>query len=313
MYDPTPRRRLPPLNAIRAFEAAARHLSFTKAADELAVTQGAVSHQVKALEGWLGVRLFHRETRAIYLTREGQSYLGPVREALDQIAEATRRLALLDPRGPLTVSAIPSFAAKWLLPRLADFRALHPDIDVRISADDRLVDFARHDVDLAIRMGNGKWPGVEVIKLMDEDLFPVCSPRLLEGPRPLRRPEDLARHTLLHDDMRQDWRAWLMAAGVEGVNPDRGPGYTDSSMIIQAAVEGQGVALGRSALASADLAQGRLVKPFEVALPASFAYYVALPPGALESAKVEAFVDWMLAMAAEDESILSARADPSDR
>ncbi len=306
MYDPTPRRRLPPLNAIRAFEAAARHLSFTKAADELAVTQGAVSHQVKALEAWLGVTLFLRETRAIYLTREGQQYLAPVRAALDAIAEATRRLEVLDPRGPLTVSAIPSFVAKWLLPRLADFRAAHPDIDVRISADDRLVDFARHDVDLAIRMGNGDWPGVEVVKLMDEDLFPVCSPALLAGDPPLRRPEDLAHHTLLHDDMRQDWRAWLMAAGVAGVDPTRGPGYTDSSMVIQAAVEGQGVALGRSALATADLAQGRLVKPFEVALPASFAYYVALPPGASGNAKVRAFVDWMLAMAVEDESILAA-------
>ena len=307
MYDPTPRRRLPPLNAIRAFEAAARHLSFTKAADELAVTQGAVSHQVKTLEAWLGVQLFQRETRAIYLTREGQRFLPPVRDALDGIAEATRRLEVLDSRGPLTVSAIPSFAAKWLLPRLAEFRARHPDIDVRISADDRLIDFARHDVDLAIRMGNGDWPGLEVVKLMDEDLFPVCSPALLDGDPPLRRPEDLAHHTLLHDDMRQDWRAWLMAAGVEGVDPTRGPGYTDSSMVIQAAVEGQGVALGRSALASADLAQGRLVKPFEVALPASFAYYVAMPPGARENAKVEAFVDWMLAMAAEDESILAAR------
>ncbi len=230
-----------------------------------------------------------------------------MRDALDGIAEATRRLEVLVSRGPLTVSAIPSFAAKWLLRRLAEFRARHPDIDVRISADDRLIDFARHDVDLAIRMGNGDWPGLEVVKLMDEDLFPVCSPALLDGDPPLRRPEDLAHHTLLHDDMRQDWRAWLMAAGVEGVDPTRAPGYTDSSMVIQAAVEGQGVALGRSALASADLAQGRLVKPFEVALPASFAYYVAMPPGARENAKVEAFVDWKLAMAAEDESILAAR------
>ena len=247
MYQPHPRRRLPPLNALRAFEAAARHLSFTRAADELAVTQAAVSHQVKTLEEWLGLKLFQRENRTIYLTREGQTYLPAVRQALDTVAEATRRLLESDAQGPLTVSVLPSFAAKWLLPRLAAFRARHPEIDVRISSNDQPIDFARDDVDMAVRMGRGEWTGVTAIKFLEEDLFPVCAPALLAGAHPLNRPEDLRHHTLLHDDMRQDWRTWLMAAGGEGVDPQRGPGYTDSALVIQAAVEGQGVALGRSA------------------------------------------------------------------
>lgn len=297
MKEPLRRRRLPPLNALRAFEAAARHLSFTRAADELAVTQAAVSHQVRTLEEWLGLKLFQRENRTIYLTRQGQAYLPAVRQALDLVAEATRRLVETDARGPLTVSALPSFAAKWLLPRLSQFRARHPEIDVRISTSDHMVDFVRDDVDMAVRMGRGGWPGVTAIKFLDEDLFPVCSPRLLEGPHPLRKPEDLKHHTLLHDDMRQDWRTWFLAAGVEGIDPTRGPGYSDSSMVIQAAVEGQGVALGRSALAASDLASGRLVKPFEVTLPANFAYYVVYPPAAIEQPKVKAFVDWLLATA----------------
>ncbi len=297
---PPLRRRLPPLNALRAFEAAARHLSFTRAADELAVTQAAVSHQVKALEEWLGLKLFDRQNRTIYLTRGGQAYLPAVREALDGLAEATRRLTQQDSRGALTVSAVPSFAAKWLVPHLTDFRRRQPEIDVRISANDRLIDFAREDVDLAIRMGGGDWPGLTAIWFMDEDLFPVCSPALLQGPYPLERPEDLAHQTLLHDDMRQDWTMWLRAAGVEGVDPEPGPGYTDSSMVIQAAVEGQGVALGRSALAAGDLAAGRLVKPFEVRLPASFAYYVVFPPAQAEQPKVKAFTDWLLETAATE-------------
>jgi len=295
MREPLRRRRLPPLNALRAFEAAARHLSFTRAADELAVTQAAVSHQVKTLEEWLGLKLFQRQNRTIHLTRQGQAYLPAVRQALDLVAEATRRLVDTDARGPLTVSVLPSFAAKWLLPRLSQFRARHPEIDVRISTSDHLVDFMRDDVDMAVRMGRGGWSGLTAIKFLDEDLFPVCSPSLLEGPHPLKRPEDLKHHTLLHDDMRQDWRTWFLAAGVEGIDPTRGPGYTDSSMVIQAAVEGQGVALGRSALAASDLASGRLVKPFEVTLPAGFAYYVVFPPAAIEQPKVKAFVDWLLA------------------
>ena len=304
MKEPS-RRRLPPLNSLRAFEAGARHLSFTRAADELAVTQAAVSHQVKSLEDWLGLKLFERQNRTIYLTRAGQSYLPAVREALDGLAEATRRLSQRDEAGALTVSVIPSFAAKWLVPNLTGFRAAHPEIDVRISANDRLVDFARDDVDVGIRIGNGNWPGVTAVQLMDEDMFPVCSPALLEGPHPLSRPEDLRFHTLLHDDMRQDWRMWLVAADVDGIDPTRGPGFDDSSMVIQAAVEGQGVALGRSALAAGDLARGRLVKPFDIELPTSFAYYVVFPPASAEEPKLRTFVDWLVRTAKESERSVS--------
>ncbi|MDP6688105.1 MAG: transcriptional regulator GcvA [Alphaproteobacteria bacterium] len=287
-------RRLPPLNALRAFEAAARQLSFTRAGAELHVTQAAISHQVKALEQWLGLVLFRRRGRAIVLTENGQTYLAAVREGLDLLAAATDRLTQRQDSGILTVSTMASFAAAWLVPRLGRFRALHPDIDVRLSASDEIVDFARDDVDLAIRYGDGHWPGVEVVPLMTEDLFPVCSPALLLGPHPLRRPEDLRHHTLLHDDMRETWRLWLLAAGVEGVDPDRGPGYNLSTLVIDAAVDAQGVALARSALIGDHLSSGRLVKPFDVRLPAEFAYYLVHPARALDHPKVRAFRDWVL-------------------
>ncbi len=290
-------RRLPPLNALRAFEAAARHLSFTQAAGELNVTQAAISHQVKALEERLGVVLFRRLNRALLLTDAGQAYLPAVRAAFDQIAEATERLYAQEARGTLTVSVLPSFAAKWLVPRLGRFRDACPEIDVRVSPSLHLVDFSREDVDVALRYGRGDWPGMRIDRLMTEDIFPVCSPRLLDGPNPLRAPADLARHTLLHDEDHGSWRMWLAAAGVDGVDPTHGTVFTDSGMLVQAAVEGQGVALARSALAAADLAAGRLVKPFDVTLPASFAYYVVCPEASAERPKVRAFRDWVLAEA----------------
>ncbi|MCH7888132.1 MAG: transcriptional regulator GcvA [Proteobacteria bacterium] len=290
-------RRLPPLNALRAFEAAARHLSFTRAAEELNVTQAAISHQVKGLEERLGVVLFRRLNRSLLLTDAGQSYLPEVRDAFDRIAEATWRITAHDSAGVLTVSVLPSFAAKWLVQRLGRFREAHPDIDVHVAPSDDLVDFARENVDLAIRYGQGEWPGLRADRLMTEELFPVCSPNLLQGPHPLSAPADLRHHTLLHDDLRIDWRMWLMAAGVDGVDSRRGPGFTDSSMVIQAAVEGQGVALGRSALAAADLAAGRLVKLFDISLPAAVAYYVVCPEATAGRPKIVAFREWVIAEA----------------
>ena len=290
-------RRLPPLNALRSFEAAARHLSFTRAAEELNVTQAAISHQVKGLEERLGVVLFRRLNRSLLLTDAGQSYLPEVRDAFDRIAEATWRITAHDSVGVLTVSVLPSFAAKWLVQRLGRFREAHPDIDVHVAPSDDLVDFARENVDLAIRYGQGEWPGLRADRLMTEEVFAVCSPNLLQGPHPLRAPADLRHHTLLHDDLRIDWRMWLMAAGVDGVDSRRGPGFTDSSMVIQAAVEGQGVALGRSALAAADLAAGRLVKPFDISLPAAVAYYVVCPEATAGRPKIVAFREWVIAEA----------------
>ena len=306
-------RRLPPLNALRAFEAAARHLSFTRAAEELNVTQAAISHQVKALEERLGVRLFRRLNRALLLSEAGQGYLPPVRDALDAIAEATERLVARDGSGALTVSINPSVAAMWLVPRLMRFRAAHPEIDVRISADDRLADFARDDVDLAIRYGRGVYPGLHVVRLMTEDVFPVCSPALLGGPNPLRRPEDLRHLTLLHDDpidvasgeAMADWRMWLLAARVEGVDPVRGPAFSHSNLLLQAAIDGQGVALGRTLLVAAEIAAGRLVKPFELSLPASFAYYIVCPEATAERPKIVAFRAWLIEEAGETSPVNS--------
>lgn len=293
-------RRLPPLNALRAFEAAARHLSFTRAAHELNVTQAAVSHQVKALEARLGLALFRRLNRALILTEDGQAYLPPVRDAFDAIAEATRRLEARLSGGALTVSTMDSFAAAWLVPRLGRFRAAHPDIDVRITITDRLVDFVRDDVDLGIRYGRGHYPGLRVVRLLTEDIFPVCSPALLRGDNPLRTPADLCHHTLLHDDMREDWRMWLMAAGVAGVDPTRGPAFSHSHLVLQAAADGQGVALGRGALVAHDLAAGRLVKPFDISLAADYAYYVVTLEAAAAQPKIAAFRDWLLEEARRD-------------
>ena len=233
---------------MRAFEAAARHLSFTKAA---------ISHQVKALEEWLGVPLFRRLNRALLLTEVGQNYAPPLRDAFDELAGATDRLRADDNRGTLTLTTLPSFASKWLVPRLGRFHQVHPDIDLCIDASQHLTDLARENVDVALRYGCGEWDGMRCDRLMTEDFFPVCSPALLHGDPPLRTPEDLHRHTLLHDDNRTGWTVWFLAAGIQGGDPTRGPGFTDSSLVLQAAAEGQGVALGRGALAANDLAADR--------------------------------------------------------
>ena len=289
------RRRLPPLGGVRAFEAAGRRRSFTRAADELHVTQAAISHQVRQLEDWLGVPLFHRRNRAVDLTEAGQDYLAAASLALDVLGQATARLIEREAAGILTVSVLPSFAARWLVPRLGDFRLRHPEIDVRIAARNELADFARDDVDVAIRYGAGGWPDVAAIRFLEEELFPVCSPRLLEGELALRTPADLRRHVLLHDDSREDWRNWLLLAGVRDVDPTRGPMISDASMVLQAAIEGQGVALARSGLSAAELAAGRLVRPFPQALKARFAYFLVAPERTMERPKVRAFVDWVLA------------------
>lgn len=286
-------RRLPPLNALRTFEAAARHLSFTRAADELNVTQAAVSHQVKALEEHLGLTLFRRLNRALLLTDEGQALLAPIGEALDLITAAVERLRTQDAGGALTVSTLDSIAASWLVPRLRRFRARHADIDVRITTTDQLVDFAREDVDMAIRYGRGTWPGMAAVRLMTEELFPVCSPALLESGPPLDEPSDLRHYTLLHDEMQEDWPMWLMAAGATDVDATRGPRFSHSHLVIQAAIAGEGVVLGRSALVADDLAAGRLIKPFDIGLPAEYAYYVVFPAANAQRPKVRAFTDWL--------------------
>jgi LysR family glycine cleavage system transcriptional activator len=293
-------RRLPSLNALKAFEAAARHESFTRAAAELCVTQGAVSHQVKALEADLGLKLFNREPQRLVITESGRDYLVVVRDALDRIAAGTERLLQRQSAGVLTGTASTNGASKWLVTRLGRFAEGPPTIDLRVSATLHHVDFAREDVDVAVRHGDGTAPGLDITRLYTEELFPVCSPKLLRGPHALRRPADLAHHALLHLDHRQDWSKWLDAAGVKVANLSRGPVLNQASMVIDAAVDGQGVALARTGLAAWDLICGRLVRPFSLALPVSYAYWIVCPKATAKLPKIAIFREWLLAEAAED-------------
>lgn len=292
--------RLPPMNTLRAFEAAARHLSFTRAAEEIHITQAAVSHQIRALEEALGVRLFRRLNRAVRLTEAGQDFVSETRKALSHLAAAVEKVAAPGADGPLSVSVLPSFASKWLLPRLGRLREKHPEIELRISPSTVLTDFQRDDVDVVVRYGKGRYEGLHSVRLMTEDIFPVCSPALLSGPNALRKPEDLRHHTLLHDDAYVDWAMWLLVAGVDGIEFSQGPYLTDSGLLVQAAVEGQGVALARGALAAGDIAAGRLVKPFDLAIPTEYAYYVLCPEATAQNPKIVAFREWLVEEAASD-------------
>jgi LysR family glycine cleavage system transcriptional activator len=293
-------RRLPSLNALKAFEAAARHESFTKAAAELSVTQGAVSHQVKALEAELGMKLFNRERQRLVITGAGRGYLEVVRDAFDRLAVGTERLRQVQTSGALTVTTSPNFAAKWLVHRLGRFVEAHPDIDLRVGASHRHIDFAREDIDMAIRHGDGEWPGLSVTRLCVEEIFPVCSPKLVQGRGALRSPADLARHTFLQVNDRRDWGKWLDAADGAAASSDRGPIFNQASMAIDAAVDGQGIALARSALAAWDMRAGRLVRPFPLAQKAPYAYWIVCPKSTADLPKISTFRDWLLTEAAED-------------
>src|SRR5476651_1564446 len=290
--------RLPSLNGLRAFEAAARHLSFTVAASELNVTQTAISHQIRRLEQELGIRLFVRQNRALTLTPEAREYLPGVRAAFNDLRLATDRLLRKDNDHVLTVSTLASLAAKWLLPRLSAFQEAHPGIDVRITTSTGLIDFQRDDVDAAIRYGRGQWPHVRADWLMADELFPVCSPALLAGKKPLRQPADLADHVLLHSSAGNDddWRLWLTAAGLPA-NLSKQPGVTFdlAFMTVQAAIDGIGVAMGRTSYVEADIAKGRLVVPFEITLPADAGFYLVSPEARADSPKLAAFRQWLSA------------------
>src|SRR5713101_401790 len=297
-------RRLPPLNALKAFEAAARSESFTRAAEELGVTQGAVSHQVKALEATLGVKLFNRERQRLVITKAGREYLAVVRDPLDRIAVGTERLVQRQTSGVLTVSTSPDFAAKWLVHRLGRFAEAHPDIDLRISATLHHVDFAREEVDLAVRHGDGNWAGLDVVRMCSEQLFAVCSPKLLSARHRLNKPSDVLKVPLLHLDDRKTWLEWFDAAGVAGAEPMHGPVLNRASMVIDAAVDGQGVALARTTLAAWDLINGRLVRPLVETLRLSKTYWIICPKATSTLPKIATFRDWLLAEAADDSSRL---------
>lgn len=287
--------RLPSLNGLRAFEAAARHLSFTKAAAELHVTQTAVSHQIRRLEEQLGLELFRRDGRGLRLSEAGRDYLPAVAAAFEDLRRATQKLRRGNDEGRLTVSTTGSFAVKWLVPKLGKFQARHPEIEVRVSSSIRLVDFERDDVDCAIRFGMGEWPGLIADWLLTEDMFPVCSPKLLSGPIPLTKPEDLALHTLIHiSQAPDDWRQWLTASGLPDLKGAHDLEFDLSLMALAAAVDGLGVALGRSTIAGDDLAAGRLVQPFALTLRADAGYYFVTPKGSEKRPKIAAFRDWLL-------------------
>jgi LysR family glycine cleavage system transcriptional activator len=292
-------RTLPPLNALRAFEAAGRHLSFTKAAVELNVTPGAISHQVKALEEWLKVTLFHRLTRALRLTEAGQGALATLSQGFDKLSKGVEQMQAHCKSGVLTISVSPSFGAMWLMPRLEKFRNRYPDIEIRIDGTDRLVDLARDNADVAVRYGPGDYNGVRVDYLFNQVNTPVCSPTLLNGNHPLNQPDDLRHHTLLHVDWKDaeaSWRMWLLAAGLQDIDPTRGPHFTMETMAVQAALDGHGVALIGDILVAGDLAAGRLVRPFDESLstPLTFSYYLLGPKDGVEQPKVTAFRDWLL-------------------
>lgn len=289
---------LPSLNGLRAFEASARLLSFTLAAAELNVTQAAISHQIKRLEEQLNVPLFVRQNRTLVLTRAAREYLPAVRAAFDDLRRATERLVRPERQRVLTITTISSLAAKWLVPRLINFHAAHPDIEVRISTTSRPVDFRTEGIDIGIRYGQGQWPGLRADWLMQEDLFPVCSPALLQGDHPLRVPEDLAYHTLIHvEHYRRAWPLWLAAAGVPAEIADRRGLSFDLVMVaLQAAIDGSGVVLAGTSFVEIDLAAGRLVAPFDLNLPhKADSFYIVTPLETAEEPAIAILRDWLLA------------------
>ena len=285
-----------PLNGLRAFEAAGRCLSFTKAAEELRVTPAAISHQIRALEERLGQELFVRRHKVLELSTAGRLLLPGLRDGFVALDRAVARLATLRTDSRLVVTCAPTLAARWLLPRLELFQSAHPEIEVHLMTSHRMVDLQDHAVDIALRYGVGPYPGLHAEPLLDDGMTPVCSPRLLAGEPPLRVPQDLARHTLLHDDSwgylgnTPDWDMWLRAAGVEGVDAGRGPRFDIAAM-------GRGVALTTRSLVADDLDGGRLVAPFDLTLAIDAKVFFVCLPEALDRPAVAAFRDWVAGMA----------------
>ena len=284
-------RRLPPLTALRAFEAAGRHANFVRAGEELSVTPAAISQQVRSLERFLGVRLFTRHARGVELTVAGAEYARSLGLLLDQLALATERALRTEEPGRLTIATTPAFAARWLMPRLAGFLERHPQFDVRLSTSNAIADFARQDIDVAVRYGCGRWPGLKAQPLLAAELFPVCSPSFRQGSQPLRSPLDLRPRALLRLTA-DEWPKWLEAAGLPG-RKAAGPEFSDAGLLTQAAAAGQGVALGQSVIVADDLAAGRLIEPFKLRVPSGLSYYLVAPPEKFLLRKVAAFRRWL--------------------
>ena len=304
-------RRLPPLNALRAFEAAGRLESLTDAAAELNVTPAAVGHQVKALENYFEQSLFERRYRSIALTEKGRLLLAGLTNGFDRLSESVDAFTALEERRALMITSCTSFASRWLVPRLDEFHALHPEIDVRLDATQRLVDLRRDEFDLGIRFGPGRWEGLEADYLMDEEFIPVASPDLLKR-MPVNVPADLAGHTLLHREdspgpLPLDWAMWLQAAEVDNVDPERGIRYSMESMAIQAALDGHGIALVSNVLVEADIEAGRLVRLFDLGLHVGHdvAYYLAYTPSRVRHPRVAVFRNWILGEVSQSERLVT--------
>lgn len=288
-------RGLPPLNSLRAFESAARRLSFTRAAEELCVTQAAISHHVKILEEHLGFRLFRRLNNSLVLTENGEAYLPSVRQAFDLLSDGTEAVQGQSDVQVLTISVLPNFALRWLVPRLADFQQANPHLNVRLLSSYRGTDFLREDIDAAIRLG-ADWPDINSDLLFGSDMFPVCSPTLLDN-SPLATPHDLARHTLLHVwPSPDDWPLWLAAAQAPEIAADRGPSFDSYALSTEAAVHRCGVAMAPAAFVEDDLEEGRLVAPFTVRLSRDKAWHF-LWSRSRSSRKISLFRSWLLARA----------------
>ncbi len=290
-------RRLPPLNALRAFEATARLNGVQKASEELRVTHGAISRHVKQLEEWLGITLFDRSRRSLVLNAAGQTYLHSISSALNLIQEGTANLQQYKPSNTLGIVTTHSIAAKWLLAKLPDFYRGHPEIEVWLSMEQSLTDFAEGTVDVGLRMGTGPWSDVDCIPLMKDRLITVCSSRLLEQGQPLNKPEDLAAYTLLHDQAPStQWSRWFVEHNVTSIDYSNGPRFSSSDILLKAAMSGQGVALVNEVLAAEDLVQGNLVQPLLQSVDLGDFFWLVFPPGRQLNSKVKCFSEWIKTM-----------------
>ncbi|HTD05979.1 transcriptional regulator GcvA [Undibacterium sp.] len=285
-------RRLPNLAALRAFEAAARHQNFSRASEEIHVTHGAISHQVRALEEELGVQLFSRHGKRIAITADGEQFAEAIRSALLDIASAAELLQSRNKQKRLAITALPSFAARWLSPRLGRFIEEYPDLEVSLQSSSHLTDFARESVDIGIRFGSGHYPGLICEHILDDIYYPVASPRFNDGKLP-RTPQELAQANLLRCD-EEPWEPWFRAAGLDTPEPTGGLVFQDSSMLVRAAVEGHGIALGRRSIAHTDLMTGDLVRLLDISVPCPSSYYLVYQPNGLQKPQVKAFRAWLL-------------------
>lgn len=267
-------------------------MSLTRAADELAVTQSAISRQVRELEEDLGVSLFERQGRKLRLTAEGRAFARIADDAIERLTEHAVALRSRQPSPIVTLATVPSIAARWLAPRLADFVESHPDIDLRIASSPQLLDLEADGIDAAIRYGRGSWPGVSAVRLAGEDLLPVCSPEYAER-NALRTPDELPGLKLLEGNLPEQWRDWLEAAGVAPGGIEHGLVFDDANALLRAAEDGLGVALGRSVLVAPDLERGRLVAPFELRIPATYSYWFVLPKGREADTRLVRVRDWL--------------------